>query len=92
MLIFVFVIDRTFFSTLFSNKIADYLGEISFSIYIFQYPVYILSKIIAGKFQVNTSGIFFLFSFVSLLIVISMFTHKFIEKKIRKLILAKSVR
>ena len=92
MLIFVLVIDRTFFSTLFSNKIADYLGEISFSIYIFQYPVYILSKIIAGKFQVNINSIFFLFSFVSLLIVISMFTHKFIEKKIRKLILEKSVR
>jgi peptidoglycan/LPS O-acetylase OafA/YrhL len=87
LLIIIFVIDRTFFSVLFANKIANFLGEISYNIYIFQYPVYISSKIIADKFQIKTDSLFFLFSFIFLLILFSIFTHKFIEIKIRKLIL-----
>ncbi len=87
LLIFVFVLDRTYFSVLFANRFADYLGEISYSIYIFQYPVYILAKIFANKLHINVDSLFFLFSFVCLLIGVSMLTHKFIEKKIRKLIL-----
>ena len=87
LLIIIFVVDRTFFSILFANRTANYLGEISYDIYIFQYPVYILSKIIAEKFQIKTESLFFLFSFVLLLILFSIFTHKFIDKKIRKLIL-----
>jgi peptidoglycan/LPS O-acetylase OafA/YrhL len=87
--IVVLVTDNTKFTRIFSNKISDYLGTISYSMYIFQYPIYIFSKMLADKIDANTQSLYFLISYILILIFISMLTNKFIEKPFRKLILSK---
>jgi peptidoglycan/LPS O-acetylase OafA/YrhL len=89
LLIVMLVSDNTKFTRIFSNKISNYLGTISYSMYIFQYPIYIFSKMFADKIEVNTQSLSFLISYILILIFGSMLTHKFIEKPFRKLILTK---
>lgn len=76
-------------SSFFSNKIFIFLGEISYGIYLLQYPVWkAMGKIekyfdIINEYSDNT--IFFLLK-LFILILLSSLTYKYIETPMRKLI------
>lgn len=85
--IILLVTDNYYLTRFFSNRIADFLGDISYSLYIFQYPVYLFSKMIADKINFNVDGVTFFMAYLLTLVAISILTYTIIEKPFRKFIL-----
>ena len=73
------------FFTWFNNKRLQYLGEISYGIYILQIPVSILVYGLIDR-TIHTSPTISFYIFVTVLICISAITHECIEKPSRALI------
>ena len=86
-LIILLVTETSYLTQFFSNKTADLLGEISYSLYIFQYPVYLFSKMISDKINLNINSVSFFMAYLVVLVAISILTYTFIEKPFRKFIL-----
>jgi peptidoglycan/LPS O-acetylase OafA/YrhL len=87
LLIILLVTDKYYLARFFSTRIADFLGDISYSLYIFQYPVYIFSKMISDKINFNVDSVSFFMAYLVALVTISVLTYTFIEKPFRKFIL-----
>ena len=67
-------------NSLLSSKIFIFIGKISFSLYLWHYPIFAYAKIIE-VFNVSIFGNFLIYSLVFLL---SIFTYKYIEQPFRK--------
>ncbi|MCT6516277.1 acyltransferase [Proteus vulgaris] len=64
-----------------SNSIVIYIGKISFSLYLFHWPVLAFSRYIVGEYTlINKSIIYFI---IPIIFLISIFSYHFIENKIR---------
>ena len=71
---------RTFLSSFLSNKYVRYIGLISFSLYLWHWPIIALTKnIIIGDFTINMQ-----LSIIILTFVLSMITYKYVEQPFRK--------
>jgi peptidoglycan/LPS O-acetylase OafA/YrhL len=68
----------------FKHRIFVFLGDISFTIYILQYPVYQWSEIILRRLQLSAGSAFFAFTII--LLVLSALCHTFFEMPARKMI------
>lgn len=83
-LIVLFSINNGIITTLFNKKIFIFLGEISFSIYILQKPVYLwmryLTKTLAG---INEESAIFYIYLIALIVISAIFYH-FIETPLRE--------
>jgi len=76
---------RGIFSRVFSLPFLVLLGEASYSLYILQKPIHgIYDKIIVPRVSLSESLHFYVF--LLLLIIISLFTYKYLETPMRKLI------
>jgi len=88
-LIFVLSFDSSFFSQLFSKKIMCWLGKISYSIYLNHVFVigcfqYMSIKEYLTQSQGSHLGLFIcIFLYTTIIILMSAFTHKYIEQPIR---------
>lgn len=72
--------DRTFVSFFFSNQYIRYIGLISFSLYLWHWPIIALSKhIIMGEFSIKVQLIILLITFI-----LSALTYKLVEQPFRK--------
>lgn len=80
--------NRGFISCVFKNKISIFLGEISYSVYILQFPVYLTTKYLLWYINVTDKTLIFYFTVLNL-ITLSYITYKFIEIPLRKFILNK---
>lgn len=87
LLIILLVTDNHYLAQLFSIRLADFLGDISYSLYIFQYPVYLFSKMISDKINFNVDSVTFFMAYLTALLAISALTYTFVEKPFRKFIL-----
>lgn len=77
-LIVLITLNRGYITQLFSKKAFIFLGEISFGIYILQYPVYLFCiKVFESAGIKNKSLIFYLYLFF--LILVSALCYRFIE-------------
>jgi peptidoglycan/LPS O-acetylase OafA/YrhL len=83
---FVFITAITSFKTdstrLFSSKLFIFLGEISYGMYIFQYPVYVFYTRYVTKMETGID----LLLFTLALIAFTSLTHILVEKPMRKVI------
>jgi peptidoglycan/LPS O-acetylase OafA/YrhL len=70
--------DRSFIHTVLSNKHVSNLGNLSYGLFIFQYPVWVLCTKIAGEVVVK-SGWFFI-SYVLVLLLVAKLIHVFFER------------
>jgi peptidoglycan/LPS O-acetylase OafA/YrhL len=75
--------DTSAFSRVTGSRSMVYLGDISYSIYILQFPVYLLFISIAGIPDVK-GWVFYLY--FPVLLIVSGISYKFIEQKFRRLI------
>lgn len=82
-LIYLVSCNNGFLTKLFSLKPMEYLGEVSYAIYITHIPVlYILRKILkSGKYNLNSDEIFYLY--IPFLILVSILFYQLIEKPLR---------
>ncbi len=76
--------DKTFFSKILGRKELVFLGDISYSMYILQFPVYLLFMWIVNLETID--GIYFYIYLISL-VILSACSYLFFEKKARMLIL-----
>ena len=76
----VFSLESSFFSR--HIRIYKYLGEISYSIYLNQIPVLLLIGPILSKYALPVIGAFF--AYLAILMTVSHFTYRYIEKPFRK--------
>jgi len=70
---------------IFSKKPLEFLGEISYSIYILQVPVYTFGISVLKRLGI-TNSIFVFFILMVVLIIVSMLSYLWIEKPFRKMI------
>ncbi|MDR6846422.1 acyltransferase [Flavobacterium granuli] len=86
-LIILFSLNNGFITKLFQKKIFVFLGEISFGIYILQYPVYswVSAYSINKYFHINDVTSLFFIRLVMLLLVSSL-SYVYIEKPIQNII------
>jgi len=68
-----------------NNKFLIFLGEISYSIYILQFPIYAGNKWIMKQANINNSAVIF-YSFLIVLMIFSAISYKYFETPIRKFI------
>jgi peptidoglycan/LPS O-acetylase OafA/YrhL len=80
--------DKTFFKRFFGWKPLIYLGDISYGVYMWQFPVFLLFIWLKGVQLLTLGG--FLFYFV-VLIFVSILSFEFIEKPIRKRLVKKFI-
>ena len=72
-----------------SNKKLILLGNASYSVYILQWPVFIIFTNLVNKESLD--GIYFYFYLISL-IIISIIVYLFFEKNMKKIILKKLIK
>lgn len=93
LIILIISLNRAFFIQYFSDSKLQYLGEISYGIYILQFPVFILISGILNRIGFFSTSITF-YIYLPVLIFISALTYEFIEKpgkvKIKKYLLKNS--
>jgi len=76
-------LNTGFITKLFNHKLLIYLGEISYSIYILHYPVFIFTKWILEK--INIIGDLKVFCiYIVILLSVSAFSYSYIEAPLRK--------
>lgn len=80
-LILLLAMNKGFISKLFSSKYFVFMGDISYSMYILQLPIYIFARQLPIE---NKTVLFFLYSL--LLIILSIFSYLYIEKPMRETI------
>lgn len=85
--IITMTLNNGFITKLLKQNIFVFLGEISYGIYILQYPVYKILEIVFKKLNV-TDTILTFYGFVVMLIVASAISYVFIEKPLRNRIKA----
>lgn len=73
-------LDRSWLSKLIAKKAFVWLGEISYSIYILQFPVFLLMQYLLPK-SLDTSLAFY--SYLLALVFLSALNYHFVEKKLR---------
>ncbi|WP_368570519.1 acyltransferase family protein [Acinetobacter baumannii] len=72
---------KTFLFKILSNNFITYIGRLSFSLYLFHWPVLAFSRYIIGEYTlINKNIIYFI---IPIIILISIFSYHFIENKIR---------
>lgn len=67
----------------FSTALPVFLGEISYGIYIYQYPAYLWTKNICHKFNILHSTVIF-YIFIVFLILLAALSYLYVETPIRK--------
>jgi peptidoglycan/LPS O-acetylase OafA/YrhL len=82
-LILLIVSDAGVFSKLMSLKPLVYLGEISFGVYIFQAPVYMLSTAVFKRVGLIDPGLVF-FLYLAALLLVSALSFNYIEVPLRR--------
>lgn len=82
-LIFLIAANTGIITKFFNNKYLVFLGEISFGIYILQFPVYEGVTMILNYFQIEGMYILF-YIYLIILIIVSAVSYQFIESPIRK--------
>ncbi|HDR0697090.1 TPA: acyltransferase [Pasteurella multocida] len=70
-----------FFTKLFSNKIAVFIGKISYSLYLWHWVILAYMRYIYGSYELPVNWILF---FLIIVIFLSIFSFYFIENPIRK--------
>jgi peptidoglycan/LPS O-acetylase OafA/YrhL len=86
---------------LFSNRFLQWLGDISYSVYLMQFPLMILVIVLLPHFGINWTGVYSLhlpywqaavccLIFLIILIGLSALTYKYIERPFRKFINSKT--
>ncbi len=83
-LILLISANNGYITKIFSNKVLCYLGEVSYSIYILQYPVHVIIRRIFTYYQLSFSDTQHLFIFIIILLIFSIISYEMIEKKARK--------
>ena len=78
-------LDSSWIARLMGIRELVYLGDISYSIYILQFPVYLLFIWIL-KIE-NVNGVYF-YAYFTVLLLVSAATYKLIEQKFRKLLIS----
>ncbi|MFM7024357.1 MAG: acyltransferase family protein [Flavobacteriales bacterium] len=81
---FALAVDKSFIAKILGRKELVFLGEISYSMYLLQFPVYLWFCEILQTENVN-GNLFFLY--LAVLLICSAASYIFIEKKCRKLLL-----
>ncbi|AYN00061.1 hypothetical protein EAG08_06730 [Chryseobacterium sp. 3008163] len=85
-LIILISANNGYITKIFDNKIFCYLGEVSYSLYILQYPVNKIMKKIFTYYNMPIDNMQFLFIFILFLLVFSIISYELIEKNARLLI------
>lgn len=83
-ILFIFIVaeNKSTFFNWFGNRKPEYLGEISYGIYILQVPVFrLLTQTVNMK--VNVSATAFFYVYIILLVIISVISYELIEKPSR---------
>ena len=75
--------DKTILSKILSHRFFVLLGDISYSVFILQYPVHTLYKKTIEPHFLNHSNTEHFYAYLFFLIIISYFTFKYIEKPAR---------
>lgn len=75
--------DNSWISKAFKSKLLIHLGEISYGIYILQYPVFSITKRILYYMSIRDKSIIF-YTCLFMLIIISSVTYKLIEVPLRR--------
>jgi peptidoglycan/LPS O-acetylase OafA/YrhL len=70
--------DRSFLHRFLSAKSVNSLGDLSYAIFIFQYPLWIVCSAIAGNDRISTSGFFI--GYLMVLLIFSYAVNRFVEK------------
>jgi peptidoglycan/LPS O-acetylase OafA/YrhL len=86
---FIFIILRIkYCSTIFSIKPLEYLGNLSYSVYLLHYPMQLIVKTIDEHYKlgINYSSKIFFIGFSVSVIIVSHFLYYFYEKPIQKYI------
>jgi peptidoglycan/LPS O-acetylase OafA/YrhL len=78
-LIFTLIQNPDFSTKYLSNKFFITLGDISYGVYLLQYPIYSFSLLFADRFSPNVHFFIYLF----MLILVSFFTYQYFEKPLR---------
>ncbi|KUJ61176.1 hypothetical protein AR687_14700 [Flavobacteriaceae bacterium CRH] len=76
------IIRNNFISKFLSNKILVYIGELSYSLYLWHFPVMALIRYRNDEYFLNISEIFIVIIFTSIL---SWISYNFIENKFKKI-------
>lgn len=79
--IYLLALNQGRISNFFSNKYLIILGEISYGIYILQYPVYLVVYNLGESVNLNASLLFY--TYMCVLIFISYFVYKYVEIPVR---------
>jgi peptidoglycan/LPS O-acetylase OafA/YrhL len=82
-LIILIITDKGLFSRVFSAKPLVFLGEISYGIYILQYPVYVMTFVVLKKMGISEANEIF-FIYLTTLIIVSALSFNLIETPLRK--------
>lgn len=80
--------DRSAFHRLLSNPLLSRLGDLSYGLFIFQYPVWVICTTIAGEPVVKTTS-FFLY-YLAILVVFSWAMNTYFEKPLMRRLRAQS--
>ncbi|MDR2337618.1 MAG: acyltransferase [Deltaproteobacteria bacterium] len=88
----IIILDNKVISNLFSLKHFLYLGELSYSIYLIHYPVFLIIKNIDNyiHLQFDYSSIIFCFYYIIIVVALSHLSHFYFEKPLQKFIRRKN--
>lgn len=64
-----------------SNSIVTYIGKLSFSLYLFHWPILAFSRYITGEYSLIQNNSIYII--ILIIIFISIFSYEFVENKIR---------
>lgn len=82
-LLYFLISDNGYLSRLSSHKMVAFLGEISYGIYILQFPIFLWMTSIFKKLAIENRYLLF-YSSLSVLIIFSALCFKYIEQRVRK--------
>ncbi|UZT97136.1 acyltransferase [Chryseobacterium fluminis] len=85
-LIILISANNGYITKIFNNKILHYLGEVSYSLYILQYPVHVIMEKACIHYHIPTNNLQFFSIFVLVLLIFSAISYELIEKNARRLI------